>query len=53
VGSWVREAGKCDAPRLLKFLDKHAATLPRIVLRYAIEKMTKAQRKHYLDLKGK
>lgn len=53
VGSWVREAGKRDPRRLLKFLDKHAATMPRIVLRYAIEKLSKAQRDHYLGLKAK
>jgi 3-methyladenine DNA glycosylase AlkD len=53
VGSWVREAGKRDPQRLLKFLDKHAAAMPRIILRYAIEKLTETQREHYLDLKTK
>ena len=54
VGSWVREAGKRDPQRLLKFLDRHApAAMPRITLRYAIEKLTKAQREHYLGLKAK
>ncbi len=53
VGSWVREAGKRDSKRLLQFLDRHAATMPRIVLRYAIEKLGKAQRDHYLGLKAK
>ncbi len=53
VGSWVREAGKRDPRRLLHFLDKHAATMPRTILRYAIEKLTKAQRDHYLGLKAK
>jgi 3-methyladenine DNA glycosylase AlkD len=53
VGSWVREAGKRDPKRLLQFLDGHAATMPRIVLRYAIEKLGKAQRDHYLGLKAK
>jgi 3-methyladenine DNA glycosylase AlkD len=52
VGSWVREAGKRDSRRLLQFLDKHAATMPRVVLRYAIEKLSKAQREHYLGLKA-
>ena len=52
VGSWVREAGKRDPQRLIKFLDKHAATMPRITLRYAIEKLRKAQREHYLGLKA-
>jgi 3-methyladenine DNA glycosylase AlkD len=53
VGSWVREAGKRDPQKLLKFLDKHAAAMPRIILRYAIEKLSKAQREHYLGLKAK
>jgi 3-methyladenine DNA glycosylase AlkD len=53
VGSWVREAGKRDRKRLLQFLDQHAATMPRTVLRYAIEKLGKAQREHYLGLKAK
>ena len=53
VGSWVREAGKRDPQRLLKFLDKYTATMPRIILRYAIEKLSKAQRGHYLALKAK
>jgi 3-methyladenine DNA glycosylase AlkD len=53
VGSWVREAGKRDPQRLKQFLDRHAATMPRTILRYAIEKLTKAQREHYLGLKTK
>jgi hypothetical protein len=53
VGSWVREAGKRDPKRLLQFLDKHAAIMPRTILRYAIEKLGKAQRDHYLGLKAK
>ena len=51
VGGWVREAGKKDRQRLLKFLDKHAATMPRVALRYAIEHLNKKQRDHYLSLK--
>lgn len=50
VGSWVREAGKRDEKRLTQFLDKHAATMPRITLRYAIEKLDKSERQHYLNL---
>ena len=37
VGGLLREAGKHDRPRLLAFLDRHAATAPRVVLRFAIE----------------
>jgi 3-methyladenine DNA glycosylase AlkD len=44
----LREAGKKDEPILLAFLDKHAATMPRVMLRYAVERLDPAQRKHYL-----
>ena len=50
VGSWVREEGKKDENALLGFLDQYAATLPRVSLRYAIEKLTVSQRNHYLNL---
>jgi 3-methyladenine DNA glycosylase AlkD len=53
TGGWVREAGKKDRPRLLIFLDKHAATMPRTTLRYAIERLDKKQRDYYLNLKSK
>ena len=49
VGSWIREAGKRDARQLLSFLDSFAATMPRITLRYAIEKLDTKQKTHYLD----
>ena len=51
TGGWLREAGKKDRPQLLRFLDKHAATMPRTALRYAIEGLDKKQRDHYLSLK--
>jgi 3-methyladenine DNA glycosylase AlkD len=35
VGSWIREAGKKDQKRLLRFLDKHSKTMPRTILRAA------------------
>jgi hypothetical protein len=53
VGGWLREAGKKDLQKLLSFLDKYAATMPRTPLRYAIEHLDKDQREHYLGLKGK
>jgi len=51
TGGWLREAGKKDRPKLLRFLDKHAATMPRTALRYAVERLDKKQRDHYLSLK--
>jgi 3-methyladenine DNA glycosylase AlkD len=51
VGGWVREAGKRDAKRLLHFLDQHGATMPRTMLRYAVEHLSKTQREYYLSLK--
>jgi len=50
VGSWIREAGKRDEQRLKVFLNKHAASMPRVTLRLAIEKLDSDLRKHYLGL---
>ncbi|MBX3035605.1 MAG: DNA alkylation repair protein [Anaerolineales bacterium] len=47
----LRFAGDKDKKRLLKFLDKYAATMPRVTLRYATEKFDKKLREHYLKLK--
>ncbi len=52
VGGMLREAGKHDRKRLLRFLDKHAATAPRVLLRYAIEHLEKEQRNHYMSMKA-
>jgi 3-methyladenine DNA glycosylase AlkD len=51
AGGVLREAGKRDRPRLLALLDRHAATMPRTLLRYAIEHLDKDQRAHYLGLR--
>ena len=48
VGSWIREAGKQDRQRLINFLDRYAATMPRITLRYAIEKLEPRLKNKYL-----
>ena len=50
VGGWIREAGKRDPERLLAFLDKHAATMPRTALRYATERLDEQRRGRYLGL---
>lgn len=50
TGGWLREAGKKDRPRLLRFLDEHAAAMPRTALRYAIEHLDPDQRAHYRSL---
>jgi DNA alkylation repair enzyme len=52
VGGWVREAGKRDPERLLSFLDKHAATMPRTTLRYAVEHLPPETRQHYMGLRA-
>lgn len=51
VGSWVREAGKRDRQQLIGFLDKYAATMPRVTLRYAIEKLDKQTKDKYMNAK--
>jgi 3-methyladenine DNA glycosylase AlkD len=51
VGSWIREAGKRNTPMLLEFLDKYALKMPSIMLRYAIEKLDKTKKQHYLQQK--
>lgn len=51
TGWMLRAAGGTDRQRLLSFLDKYAASMPRTALRYAIEHLEKDQRDHYLSLK--
>jgi len=48
VGSWIREAGKRDNQKLVSFLKKYAATMPRVTLRYAIEKLDKKQKATFM-----
>jgi 3-methyladenine DNA glycosylase AlkD len=52
VGWMLRTAGDKDRPRLLQFLNEHAASMPRVMLRYSIEKLEKKDREHYLKLKA-
>lgn len=51
TGWMLRYAGDVDRAKLLAFLDEHAATMPRTLLRYAIEKLDKAQREKYMGLR--
>lgn len=52
TGWMLRAAGDHDRAKLQSFLDKHAATMPRVLLRYAIEHLDEKQRAHYLGLKS-
>ena len=50
-GWMLREVGKRDETLLRGFLDEHAPTMPRTMLRYAIERLPDRQR--YLTLKSR
>ena len=49
VGWMLREVGKRDIDILEIYLDKHAKEMHRTTLRYAIEKMNEAKRRHYMQ----
>jgi 3-methyladenine DNA glycosylase AlkD len=48
VGWMLREIGKRDEKPMLTFLDSHCRTMPRTMLRYAIEKLDVDARRRYL-----
>lgn len=49
TGWMLREAGKKDKEKLVRFLQEHKNEMPRTMLRYAIEKFDVATRKRYLE----
>ena len=49
-GTMLRSVGTKNMPKLIGFLDANSARMPRVMLRYAIERLTPEQRKHYLEL---
>ncbi len=51
TGWMLRFAGDKDKQKLKSFLDKYAATMPRTLLRYSIEKLDKKQREYYMNMK--
>lgn len=51
TGWMLRFAGDKELKKLLGFLDTYAATMPRTLLRYSIEKLNKKQKEYYMGLK--
>ena len=49
VGWLLREAGKRDEQRLKDWLSTRYTTMPRTMLRYAIEKFTAEERQEYMN----
>lgn len=53
TGWMLREVGRRDIDVLRAFLNRFAATMPRTMLRYAIEHLDEGERQHYLGLKSR
>ncbi|HMK20648.1 MAG TPA: DNA alkylation repair protein [Chitinophagaceae bacterium] len=51
TGWMLRFAGSKDQKKLIVFLNKYAATMPRTLLRYSIEHFNKKEREHYMGMK--
>lgn len=53
IGWMLREMGKkVSEKELFKFLDRHAKTMPRTALRYAVERLPKEKRTYYMKLRN-
>lgn len=48
VGWMLRELGKVDINELYSFLDKYSDIMPRVTLRYAIERLDTIKRSYYM-----
>lgn len=48
IGWMLREMGKRDKDLLVQFLEKHCRTMPRTMLRYAIEKFPEDERREFM-----
>jgi hypothetical protein len=51
TGWMLRFAGAKDRKKLISFLDKYAATMPRTLLRYSIEHFNKKEREYYMSMR--
>jgi 3-methyladenine DNA glycosylase AlkD len=51
TGWMLRFAGGKDEKKLFSFLDKYATTMPRTLLRYSIENLTKKKKEYYMGMK--
>jgi 3-methyladenine DNA glycosylase AlkD len=49
VGWMLREVGKRDEPHLIAFLERHAHEMPRVMLRYAVERLDARVRRALLE----
>lgn len=53
VGGMLRTVAMHDKPRVEAFLDRHAATMPRTALRYAIEHFSPEERADWMGRKAR
>nr|CAG8493953.1 5986_t:CDS:2 [Entrophospora candida] len=49
TGWMLREVGKKSKKTLVNFLDKNASKMPRVMLRYSLEKFSISERKKYMN----